>query len=346
MTRASAAADDTTDGADWTDPGAFTVGPGIHRIPLPLPTDGLRSVNVYAVEDEAGLVLVDSGWALEESRTALEQALRQLGYQLGDVRQFLVTHVHRDHYTQALAVRREFGTRVLLGRGEEPGLDILLSGEPPMEAQRAELTASGARPVLERIGRMLDDSRGGSGYEPPDGWFDGRSRVELTNRVLDVVPTPGHTQGHVVLADLEAGVLFAGDHVLPHITPSIGFEPAPGPLPLRDYLQSLAIVRALPDLRLLPAHGPVTASSHERIDALLAHHEARLAEAADAVRSGCATGYDVSCALRWTRKLRRLDELDSFNQMLAVIETRAHLQLLVATGRLTASTIDGVDHYA
>ncbi|MCW2725507.1 MAG: beta-lactamase class [Frankiales bacterium] len=335
----------STDTEDWTAPGAFAVAPGVHRIPLPLPTDGLRSVNVYAIEDEAGLVLVDSGWALEESRSALEQALRSLGYQLRDVRQFLVTHVHRDHYTQALAVRRDFGTRIILGRGEQPGLDILLSGEPPMEAQRAELAASGARPVLERMARMLDDHRGGAGYEPPDAWFDGRSRIELTSRVLDVVPTPGHTQGHVVLADLAAGVLFAGDHVLPHITPSIGFEPAPSVLPLRDYLQSLAVVRAMPDMRLLPAHGAVSASAHERIDALLAHHEARLAEAAAAVRSGCATAYEVSCALRWTRRLRHLDELDGFNQMLAVIETRAHLQLLVANGRLTSSTVDGVDHY-
>jgi hypothetical protein len=33
---------------DWTEPGLFTVAPGVHRIPLPLPNDGLRAVNVYA----------------------------------------------------------------------------------------------------------------------------------------------------------------------------------------------------------------------------------------------------------------------------------------------------------
>ena len=35
--------------ADWQEPGAHPVAPGIHRIPLPLPQDGLRAVNVYAV---------------------------------------------------------------------------------------------------------------------------------------------------------------------------------------------------------------------------------------------------------------------------------------------------------
>ena len=44
----------------WADPGLFTVAPGVHRVPLPLPTDGLRAVNVYVVEEGDGLVLIDS----------------------------------------------------------------------------------------------------------------------------------------------------------------------------------------------------------------------------------------------------------------------------------------------
>ena len=43
----------------WTEPGAFEVSDGVHRIPLPLPMDGLRAVNVYAIETEEGLTLVD-----------------------------------------------------------------------------------------------------------------------------------------------------------------------------------------------------------------------------------------------------------------------------------------------
>jgi hypothetical protein len=38
-------------------------------------------------------------------------------------------------------------------------------------------------------------------------------------------------------------------------------------------------------------------------------------------------------------------ELDPFNQMLAVIETRAHLELLVAQGRLASTSEDGVTCY-
>ena len=145
--------------------------------------------------------------------------------------------------------------------------------------------------------------------------------------------------------DETAGSVFTGDHLLSRITPSIGFEAAPAPSPLAAYLRSLAVIKELPDRQLLPAHGPVTASTHERADALLAHHERRLGASAAAVARGAGTGLEVACELRWTRRERRLDELDPFNQMLAVLETVAHLTVLVAQGRLRTARIDGVDHY-
>ena len=163
---------------------------------------------------------------------------------------------------------------------------------------------------------------------------------------MRVMHTPGHTRGHVVFVDGGEGLIFAGDHILPHITPSIGFEPASAPLPLGDYLQSLRRVREIPDARLLPAHGPVTHSMHERIDELLAHHHQRLEDSADCVVGAADTVAEVARQLTWTRRERHLDELDPFNQMLAVLETGAHLDLLVAQGRLSSNTIDGVLHYS
>lgn len=38
--------------------------------------------------------------------------------------------------------------------------------------------------------------------------------------------------------------------------------------------------------------------------------------------------------------------MDSFNRMLAVLETAAHLDLLVSQGKLTAQVVDGVLHYS
>ena len=113
-------------GEHWTEPGAWPAAPGVHRIPLPLPTDGLKAVNVYVLEADDGLTLIDAGWALEVARDLLDASLRSLGHATRDISRFLVTHVHRDHYTQAVTVRRDFGAHISLGLGEKPTLDALL----------------------------------------------------------------------------------------------------------------------------------------------------------------------------------------------------------------------------
>jgi len=103
---------------------------------------------------------------------------------------------------------------------------------------------------------------------------------------------------------------------------------------------------SIPDARLLPAHGPVTASVHERVDELLAHHEDRLDASAQVVAAGSATAYEAARALTWTRRHRRFEDLDLFNQILATAETAAHLDVLVLQGRLRSEPVAGVEIYA
>jgi glyoxylase-like metal-dependent hydrolase (beta-lactamase superfamily II) len=331
----------------WTESGAYPVAPGVHRIPLPLPMDGLRAVNVYAVEDGDGLVLIDSGWALDEARQQLESALGSIGYGLDQVHRFLVTHLHRDHYTMAITLRRLFGAKVSVGVGEQPSLERIMSGRA--DGQLAELAVWGANDIADELRaayRGFDASKAMEGYELPDEWLEGTTDIALQSRVLRAVPTPGHTSGHVVYLDVRSSLLFAGDHVLPHITPSIGFEPARAELPLGDYMDSLRLMRTYPDMRLLPAHGPVSPSVHTRVDELLAHHEDRLDETLTAVRAGAGTTREAARGLGWTRRRTHFDDLDLFNKILATGETAAHLEVLVRRGELTSSDVDGVIEYA
>ena len=331
---------------DWTSPGAHLVAAGVHRIPLPLPNDGLRAVNVYAVEDEGQVVLVDGGWALAESEELLARSLDQIGYGLSDISSFLVTHAHRDHYTQAVAVRRRFGTAVVLGEHERPSLEQLALDAPFVEPSYiTHLVAAGADQLVRTL-RASSEVPDRANWDLPDRWLPGGARVELSSRSLRAVHTPGHTRGHLVFHDERAGLLFAGDHVLPHITPSIGFEQARVVSPLSDYLASLALVRAMPEAVLLPAHGPATASVHERVDELLAHHEQRLEATVAALQAGADTAFEVADRIGWTRRHRTLAALDSFNQMLAVLETAAHLDLLAERGCVTRVDVNGRTHYA
>lgn len=335
--------------ADWTEPGAYPVSPGVHRIPLPLPSDGLRAVNVYAIDDPDGLVLVDSGWAMEQTEKALADGLRYLGYDLSDITHIAVTHAHGDHYTQAVRLREVFGSRVSIGRGERASLERMLKGDlGTYDDQYEQLRRYGATELTVRLETWaranIDHSK--TPWALPDGWLDDGDQIWLYDRAIDVIATPGHTRGHVVLRDATAGLLFAGDHILPHITPSIGFEAVVAPTPLRSYLESLRLMRDQPDTVLLPAHGAPTPSVHRRVDELLTHHEVRLAAVYREVQRGAGTAHEVATAMRWTRRERTLDELDLFNQMLAVIETGAHLDVLVLQNELKRTESDGVHIYS
>lgn len=349
MTKAegsTAAAVSSDSGRPWAEEGTWPVADGVHRIPLPLPMDALRAVNVYVVETGSGLTLIDGGWGVDAARDVLERGLARLGAGFPDIDRFLVTHVHRDHYTLARLLGREHGAEVWLGRGESPTLELL--GEVAERGSRTTLFEPVLRAVgmPEVVGEWTDDDdvmtdAKSSGYLPPTDWLEGDRRIDLGPRALDAVHTPGHTPGHFVFVDRGPGLLYAGDHVLPTITPSIGFVSPPPVDPLGAFMGSLVKVRGLPDLRLLPAHGPVVASSHRRIDELLAHHEERL-EASLAVleSAGPSTAVDVAMRLPWTRHRRRFSDLEVHHRGMAAMETKAHLDLLVAR-RLAAADESG-----
>lgn len=46
-------------------------------------------------------------------------------------------------------------------------------------------------------------------------WPDGVARLDLGNRVVDVIPAPGHHRNHLVFYDRHTGLLFSGDFLLP-----------------------------------------------------------------------------------------------------------------------------------
>ena len=330
---------------DWTEPGAYPVVPGVYRVPLPMPHEGLRAVNLYLIEHADGLLAVDSGWAIPLTAERLEAALALLGYSPSDLSQFVITHAHHDHYSQALALRERFGCEVAIGRGEKPSIEGYRYGYWRQLCQR--LGRAGASEMAETFAEHKATEFAGDDtvWGLPSRWLDDGETLELRDRPLEVRATPGHTRGHVILRDPTHGLLFAGDHVLPHITPSIGYEAAPEKYPLRSYLASLKLTRKLPDALLLPAHGPVSASAHHRVDELLAHHDDRFAVILDRVERGDATAFQVATHIHWTRRRYQFEELTELNQALAVMETLAHLDVLVLSQAVCEVLTEGVSLY-
>ena len=336
---------------DWTTPGAWEIAPDLFRIPLAMPNNGLRAVNVYAVRDGESVTIIDSGWAVPEARSQLASALQSIGLGLASIEEFLITHSHSDHITLGVQLRTEFGMRLSVGKDEEPNIVAVMDhwfNGFKMNFER--LRAAGAGAIADamhaRVRENPEAERMAEEYfELPDRWLHGGELLAVGRYRFRAIPTPGHTRGHIVFADEEAGLILTGDHVLPTITPSIGFEAQHNDLPLLRFLESQEAMLALPDMRVLPAHGPVTESLHARSRELIAYHEQRLADSLAALDGSRGTALDVARVIRWTRHLRHFDELDEFNQMLAVLETVTHMDVLVHRGQADAVVNGGVKAY-
>jgi len=332
----------TAASAEWTDPGAFPVAQGIHRIPLPMPSDGLKAVNVYAIENGDGLALVDTGWDHPAAVTALKAGLAQIGASIADLNTIIVTHFHADHYALAGPLREQSGAPVLFPEDGLSGVRVAL--EP--ETERRANAARHRQMALHGAGHMEDPFPQAHGeirrfrWAIPDRTLRDGDVVELADRTLRVISVPGHTQGHVTFFDEASGVYFAADHVLPHITPSIGFEPFPKPLVLKSFLASLDKVRPIPAQLVLPAHGPVFTDLQQRVDELLAHHERRLADCVGHVEARHEQAYAVAEQLLWTKRDTPFSALDLFNRYIAVGETIAHLELLAHDERIVRHDSD------
>lgn len=324
----------------WATAGIEQVTSSIHRIPLSLPDAGLKAVNVYAIQGDDGVGLVDGGWARPGALDELQAHLAELGIALADVSTVLTTHFHPDHYTLAIELRRHTGCPVALGADDRDTIELIMSGNHGMDAFSSTLRRGGVPGDL--VQRNLHSSADPDTYELPSTWLSDGDRPKAGGRELLAIATPGHTRGHFCFADDDAGLLFAGDHVLPHITPSIGFESIGQHLPLADYLTSLARVRARPDALLLPAHGPAGPSVHARVDELLAHHDLRLSRCGDALAAGARTAYQVAQQIPWTSRDLAFAQLSPFDQLMAVHETSAHLDVLElrGTARLRSGEVD------
>jgi glyoxylase-like metal-dependent hydrolase (beta-lactamase superfamily II) len=115
--------------------------------------------------------------------------------------------------------------------------------------------------------------------------------VDLGNRALDVLYTPGHASHHICLADSETGAMFTGDALGVHL-PDVGvLRPATPPpdIDVEEYVASVEAVKRRARTALLFSHfGPVT-----EIAELCDLAAARLKKWADIVRGAMSATDDL-----------------------------------------------------
>jgi glyoxylase-like metal-dependent hydrolase (beta-lactamase superfamily II) len=163
--------------------------------------------------------------------------------------------------------------------------------------------------------------------------------LSIGSRIWRVVTGNGHSPDHACLVDDEAGILIAGDQVLPRITSNVSLSLSePEGDPLGDWLHSIAKLHTLPDsLFVLPSHGEPFTGLHARLDALDYGHRDRL----DALHTLLAEPKRAVDCFR-TLFARKIED----NSLgLATGEAMAHLRRLEVEGRAVREVRDGVHRY-
>jgi glyoxylase-like metal-dependent hydrolase (beta-lactamase superfamily II) len=297
------------------------------RLPIPF-EDGLVNVFLFADGEEADLL--DCGMNSEESVDAIRRALAHLGAKR--LRRLVVTHIHPDHYGAAGTFAGEGLADLYIHRLEVPLVNpryvelehlvgevhtyLLANGVPPDEAE----VLSNSQRALSEVVKTAE----------PSVQLDGAELLDMGRRRLRVEWTPGHSPGHICLYDPEDKLLFAGDHMLPDLSPNIGLHPQSTPDPLHEYLEGLRRLAAYQPALILPAHGRPFTDAPGRVAVLVAHHKRRLERILEIVSAGSRHGWQVALELWGPRE-------NPYEKRLALQEGLAHLQALAVEGRLTKS---------
>jgi glyoxylase-like metal-dependent hydrolase (beta-lactamase superfamily II) len=311
----------------------------IWRITLPLPFR-LRAVHLYLVRGEDGYSLIDAGLDTQASREVYDNALRMLGVRRESIRRLYVTHMHPDHIGMA-GRHTAAGATAFIMRDEERRARYVW-GSAPLHAWVAFLERHGmATGAADGVMHAAADLRTCVTLPDVFQYVSDSDVVPVGNRSCRVVWTPGHSDHHYVLVDDAAKLIFAGDHLLPSITPNIGLYPECRPDPLGDYLESLARFEREGEYEVLPAHGEIYDDLPKRLRELRVHHDERLAgiraRVADA-DGGAVTAFDVVRHF-WG------DRLSPHEVRFALVEIAAHLEYLRLRDELQMSASDGVDRY-
>jgi len=310
----------------------------VYQVTLPTPYK-VGPVNIYVIKNRP-VTLIDAGADTPEAYKMLRHMLPQLGVKISGIERVLLTHSHPDHSGLAAKIAAESGAAVMahpkeirkmaqnMDLVEERLPHVLETGIPTdtlraIQAIRDELPHTA--PVDKRMHEVLD----GSLLEFEDGVS------------LQVLHLPGHSPGHVCLYNPEQKFFFAGDFMLPHITPNPLMEPDPDRpgrrLPtLSQYLQGLERVEKMDISVVFPGHGGAFNDYHGVIDNVRGHHDAQVKLMLGMLNQELNT-YQLC------RKI--YPHLGGWDVFLGLSEIQANLDLMMANQLIGSYKRNGVVYY-
>lgn len=186
--------------------------------------DSSKGSYVYLIKGEEN-ILVDTG--LPFRRKSIIKEIESLGIGFQDIRHILITHHDMDHIGNLFVLQQLTGAKVWASQEDIP----YIRGELDRHSFKKYLKYLFRTKIPENI----------SPYLPGE-----------TINGVEVIPTPGHTPGHVCL--LYKGMLFAGD-LLENKDGKLRPYPPAWNWNNELMLESIKKVAGMPIQQVCPAHG-------------------------------------------------------------------------------------------
>lgn len=173
-----------------------TIEQSIRKITQSLPFR-MGKVNCYLLQSSSGFVLIDSGCS--PHKKDLDQALRDAGCRPGSLQLVVVTHGDFDHSGGCAYLRREYGVKVAMHRGDS---GIVEYGDMFSGRKKHNAVVKFLVPVMSGFRR--------SDRFAPDVFLEDGDTLSEYGLDATIVHLPGHSSGSLGVLTAK-GDLFCGD---------------------------------------------------------------------------------------------------------------------------------------
>lgn len=271
-------------------------GAVVYPVTVQTPYD-VGDVNLYVFGANGELVLIDAGIDSEACWNAFEQCLSQNGFSLNDLSRILITHNHVDHIGLINRITRQKDIPVYAHRAAIPRMkrdrDFLSMRIRFFEQLYREMGCgqAGTRQVERLREALIANER--FKIEP--------EIIPLTNSEhianFKVIEVFGHAPDHIAFLDADRSWLFAGDHLIAHISSNAFVEPDEDGQRIRtvvEYVQSLKKCLTLDAEIVFSGHGEQIENHKALIEQRIARIEIKAEKISALIKSGISTAYELA----------------------------------------------------
>lgn len=302
----------------------------IFKLTIPTPF-AVGPVNVYVIKGDT-LTLIDTGPNTSEALESLKNQLKEIGYDIHEIEQLVLTHHHPDH----VGLIHYFKEIPLLGHWRN---------NPWLQKEEE---------FLNHVNAYFSDSYIKMGLPAQEfNYFKHSSQYSAKGKITEilkegdvlpglpdwkVIETPGHAQSHIVLYREKDGTMIGGDHIIEHISsnpinepPYIGEEVRPRPQ--LQYNDSLRKCLEMEISKIYTGHGTEVVNTQSLILSRLSQQESRAKKVYEMLQEKPQTVFEV-CKRLFPKAYK--DELS-----LTLSETMAQLDFLEHQRKVYIQNFEG-----